>query len=326
MSRGPLPALISLLVFCACAAGPAARPEFKDIPSVSRSFAQQLVAWRKADGLSIRVYNTGAVIAPGAEISSIKSAAARARLDIPAFLIKHPVKGYVLFDTGLPADVEKMSGSEMRRLKAFFPPYLMGRDQNIVSQLQADGVSASQVGYVVLSSLRLEHAGMAGNFPEALVYVDRREWEAQKEAANRKASPYQFDPLAMESRLRLRQVDLSSAPGYASFDHALDLFGDGTLFLVDLAGQTAGTMGLWINLDSGPVLLAAGASWVLDNHQDLAPPLPAHITDWTRYWRRLYQMQEVQRTVERLVIFPGHDLMPLRLQPRPDVVAIPFPR
>ena len=103
-------------------------------------------------------------------------------------------------------------------------------------------------------------------------------------------------------------------------------FNDGTIFLVDLAGHTAGNMGAWLSLDEGPVLLAGDASWILDNHQDLALPLKFHIYDLAQYWRRLYQMRVMQEALPRLVIFPGHDLAPLKLQPRGDVTLAPFPR
>lgn len=325
MRRGPLLALLALAFASGCAGGET-RPQFKDIPPVSGGFARQIVAARKVDGLTLKIYNTGSVTAPGAAVSELKSLAARTKLDLPAFLIKHPTKGYLLFDTGLHPDMETMPAKKMGRLNYFFLPFKAARGQNIVAQLKADGIEPGMVKNVVISHLHMDHSGMIDAFPNAVVYVDRREWESQKKIVIEKPAPYQFDPLAMEPNLRLRQVDLSSSPAYASFDHAEDLFKDGTVYLLDMSGHTAGNMGLWINLDSGPVLLAGDASWVLDNHQDLALPLKSHIYNLNQYWRRLFQMQAAQRGLERLVIFPGHDLMPLKLQPRPDITLVPFPR
>lgn len=325
MRAGTLSALLALALLPGCA-GNDPRPEFKDLPPVPGGFARQIVTHRKVDGLSLKIYNTGSVTAPGGAVSELKSWAARTKLDLPAFLIKHPTKGYLLYDTGLHPDMETMPAKKMGRLNYFFVPFKAARGQNIVAQLKADGVEPAEVKNVVVSHLHMDHSGMIDGFPESVVYVDRREWEAQKKLIAAKPAAYQFDPLAMEPNLRLRQVDLSSSPSYASFDHAEDLFKDGTVYLLDMSGHTAGNMGLWVNLDSGPVLLAGDASWVLDNHQDLALPLKGHIYHLRDYWRRLFQMQEAQRALERLVIFPGHDLMPLKLQPRPDVTLVPFPR
>lgn len=317
--------LLALALLAGCAGAPEKRPSFDDIPKVSAVFEQQLVAMRKVDGVSVRVYNTGSVTAPGGAVSELKSWAARTRLDIPAFLVKHP-KGHVLFDTGLHPDMETMPKKKMGRLAYFFLPFKAERGQNIKAQLEADGVRPEEIAHVVISHLHMDHVGMIDAFPKAVVHVDRREWEAQKQLVARKPAPYLFDPLGSEANLRLRLVDLSSAPVFGPFDHGEDLYKDGSLLLLDLSGHTAGNLGLWVNADSGPLVLTGDASWILDNHQDLALPLKGHIHDLRSYWRRLYQLQEAQKALQRLVIFPGHDLMPLKLQPRPDVTLAPFPR
>jgi glyoxylase-like metal-dependent hydrolase (beta-lactamase superfamily II) len=318
-------ALTALLLLPGCA-GTEPRPKIEDIPRVSAVFEQQLVARRKADGVSVRIYNAGSVTAPGGAVSDLKSWAARTRLDIPVFLIKHPIKGYALFDAGLHPDMETMPAKKMGRLAYFFLPFKAGAGQNIVAQLAADGIKPEEIKHLIISHLHMDHVGMIDAFPKATVHIDRREWEEQTRLAQARPAPYLFDPLAMEAKLRLRLVDLSTLPAYASFDHAEDFFKDGTVYLLDLSGHTAGNMGLWINLDSGPIVLTGDASWILDNHQDLALPLTQHIFDLKSYWRRLYQLQEAQKALQSLVIFPGHDLTPLKLQPRPDVTLAPYPR
>lgn len=319
-------ALAALLLLPGCAGGPEPRPAFDDIPRVSPVFEQQLLVGRKADGVTVRIYNVGSVTAPGGAVSELKSWAARTKLDIPVFLIRHPVKGYALFDAGLHPDMETMPAKKMGRLAHFFVPFKAGPGQNIVAQLEKDGIKPEEIKHVFISHLHMDHVGMIDAFPRAVVHIDRREWEQQKKNIAKKPAPYLFDPLAMEAGLRLRLVDFTSAPAFASFDHAEDFFKDGTVYLLDLSGHTAGNMGAWINLDSGPVLLAGDASWILDNHQDLALPLKRDIFDLRLYWRRLFQLQEAQKALDKLVIFPGHDLTPLRLQPRPDVTLAPYPR
>ena len=84
-----------------------------------------------------------------------------------------------------------------------------------------------------------------------------------------------------------------------------------------------GNLGLWANLDSGPVLLAGDASWVMDNFQDRALPLPQTMMDSKQYWRTLNMIHQMQQAVPQLVVFPGHDLLPLKLQPKPDIVLEP---
>ncbi|MEK7858892.1 MAG: MBL fold metallo-hydrolase [Elusimicrobiota bacterium] len=330
----------ALLVAAGCASGPLAAPPSpddrriekslpapKDIRAVDRFFRQQLVTHRKVDGLKIQIFDGGSVTVPGAAVSSLKSWLSRVKLDVPVFLIRHPKRGLVLFDTGMHPDMETMPARKMGRLNYFLVPFQIKPGQNIVSQLKALGVEAEEIKWVVVSHMHMDHAGMIDAFPKATVLVDRREWEAQKAKALAKPNaPDIIDTGALEPKLRLRLVDLSSAPAYGAFDHGEDLFGDGTVFLIDLAGHTAGNMGAWVNLDDAPVLLAGDASWILDNHQDLALPLKGHIYDVNQYWRRLFMMREAQKAVPSLIIFPGHDLGPLKLQPNKDVELVAFPR
>ncbi len=297
----------------------APQPPPHDLPRIPPAFAESLVAKRKVDGLKIRVYNTGLIVTNGHNVSNMKSTESRVRLPVPVFLIKHPKKGYVLFDTGIgPSSGEK---SDCLR-----EPVEVKPGQDILSQLRADRVDPGQVAYVILSHLHREHAAAVTSFPSATVIVDRREWQEQKakQAAERDSS--ELDPNALEPALRLMPIDLTPEPHFGAFDHGFDLFGDGTIVLVDLSGHTAGSMGAWINLDSGPVLLAGDATWLLDNHQDRAIPKESFISDVEKYWRRIYAMRAMQEAATSLVIYPGHDLTPLALQPRADVSEIYFAR
>lgn len=298
--------LAAAVLFLAACAEIKPGPKPKDIPEISKTFIPELLAHRNVNGVKIKIYDTAALRVRGNEVSSLKSKDARLRLSVPAFLINHPKQGLILFDTGLAPET-KTSRFEMRA------------GQDIVSQLRADSVNLESIRWVVLSHLHVDRAGMVGAFPNAAVLVDKREWMAQKVEQFQKRDARFVDVGALESRLKLRLVDLSTAPAYGSFDHGVDLFNDGTIILLDLSGHTAGTLGVWLNLDSGPVLLTGGAAAVLDNYQDLALPEEAMMREVPSYTRRLYQMRAVQEAVPQLVIFPGNDLAPLRMQPRDDV-------
>lgn len=296
----------------------------RDLPAIRPTFVHELVTRRRVDGLRIEIFNTGAVVAPGGAISSIKSLRARSRLDMPAFLIRHPTQGPILFDTGLHPDIATMPAKKLGRIRYFFVPFEQAPGQDLVAQMRRAGVEAESVRWIILSHLHMDHTGTVGSFPKATVLVDRREWEHARAANPLQRLGYDLDFAALELRLKL--VDLSTAAAYGAFDHAQDLFQDGTLILVDLSGHTPGSLGLWANLDEGPVLLAGDATWILDNHQDLALPLKIHIVDLEKYWRRLFAMRAMQEAVPQLVIFPGHDLGPLKLQPRREVILAPVPR
>ncbi|MBI4422830.1 MAG: MBL fold metallo-hydrolase, partial [Elusimicrobia bacterium] len=187
------------------------------------------------------------------------------------------------------------------------------------AQLARDGVAAEDVRWIVLSHLHADHAADLAAFPKATVIVSKREWEDQKRRAAAKPGPKEFDPAAWEPRLRLRLVDLEGEQPYGAFDHGVDLFSDGAVILTALPGHTAGSMGAWVNLDGGPVMLAGDAAWVVDNVMDLALPHARGMQDPAAYRRSLEMLRAMQAAMPRLVIFPGHDLTPRKLSDRTDL-------
>jgi glyoxylase-like metal-dependent hydrolase (beta-lactamase superfamily II) len=313
---GRIATLAGILLLAACLPRAAGKPELKDIRPMPKFFLQELVTRSRAAGLSLAVYDTGSVTAAGELLSELKSPRSRVKLSLPAFLIKHPEQGYILFDAGLPPQ----GGGGPNEFNAAYSPSPKG---DLVSQLEKSGVRPEDVRWVVLSHLHWDHTGRLDAYPNATVVADRREWDAQAEKTRLGPLPGEFDPAAMEAKLRLRLIDLSAAPPYGVFDHGLDFFKDGSVHLLDLSGHSPGSLGLWANLDSGPVLLAGDASWVLDNCQDLALPLPQSMHDAAQYWRKINMMSRMAKEVPQLVIFPGHDLMPLKLQPKPDIRLVP---
>ncbi|MBI4376589.1 MAG: MBL fold metallo-hydrolase [Elusimicrobia bacterium] len=294
--------LVAAALLCGCGmAQPVRLSRPRDIPEVPRSFVEELFARRRAPGLTVKVYSVASLKVRGEFVSSLKSPEASLKLAVPVFLIKHPEQGRILVDTGVSPHQAA-------------PPFEMGQGQDIVSQLAADGISAQSVRWVIQSHLHKDRAGMIDEFPQATVIVDQREWTLPG------GSPRQgISTAGLESRIKLRQVNLSTAPAFGAFDHALDLFGDGALFLVDLSGHSPGNLGVWLNLDSGPALIAGGASTVIDNHEELALPDPSLMWNAELYVRRLYQLREIKQAAPRLLIVPANDLSPLRVSPRPDI-------
>jgi N-acyl homoserine lactone hydrolase len=310
-------ALVLALLAAGCA-GPSKPPKFDDIPPVSAEFIQRQKAASAA--MTVRIFNTGHALARWARlVSTRRNWRDSSTLQMPAFLIRHPTAGLILFDTGLHPGMEKDPVALMGRIDHWVVPFAAGPGQTLVNQLKATGINPGDIKKVVISHLHMDHTGAMEQFPNAQVYVSKNEWDV------RRRSDKKMDWSAMDARVNLQFVDFALEPSFGSFDHGRDLLGDGSLVLVDLAGHTAGSMGLWVNLKSGPVLLAGDASWVMDNHRDMALPVKLHIHSVEQYWRRLFQMRAAQEAIPELVIFPGHDLAPLQLQPRPDVSQDAYP-
>jgi hypothetical protein len=199
-------------------------------------------------------------------------------------------------------------------------PFIVDRGRDIISQLGDRGIDAASVGWIILPSLSPEWAGRTGAFPHAEVLISSRAW---KESAYAPADIQGPSVRAFIPEERLKLIDMGQEVPYGPFEHGFDLFGDGTIILIDLEGGTAGGMGVWVNLDSGPVLLAGTAAFVYDNIFDDALPDRTFVVDISSFAWNARAMKTAKQAVPRLVILPGHDTSSLTLSPRPDVTLVP---
>lgn len=296
-----------------------APPSPTDIRRIPHTFAIAQITGRRADSVRMEAVNTGTVRTHGETVSSMKSFHTRLKLDAPAFVIRHSSAGVILFGTGLSPDPSRRPDSVFDRIQQRPFSYQQKRGQDLVSQLAAVNIAPSDVRWVVLSSLEPDQAGLIDAFPQATVVVSRREWEWRRERSRPGETGGPFDLAALEGRLNLRLVELSNQPSFGPFENGMDFLGDGSIVLVWLPGRTPGAMGLWANLDGGPVLLTGSACYVLDNYLDLALPVKGRFSDLEEYWRTLHMIQAAMKGVPRLVVVPGNQLAPLRLSGRTDI-------
>ncbi|MFI5362837.1 MAG: hypothetical protein ACHQ49_12765 [Elusimicrobiota bacterium] len=295
---------------------PRPRPALRAERRMSPTFGASLIARRRVDGVKLEVLVVGQGTVRGNLVSELKSPESRLRPPVTAVLVRHPREGAILFGSGLPED---MGGLGAKRVKgSALSPFSVAPGGDVVSQLEARGVKAEDVRWVILPDLAPEWAGGAGNFPNATVIVSSRAWSDPRRRVLEAGLP---DPRAFVPEERLRLVDFSGVPAFGPFDHGKDLFSDGSVILVDLDGGAAGGLGAWVNLDSGPVLLTGPAAFVYDNVFDAALPDEKFVVDVSSFAWNARAMRLATEAVPRLVIVPAHDLSTLKLSPRPDVTA-----
>lgn len=297
---------------------PAPRPVLRAERAPSATFGASLIAHRRADGVKLDILVVGEGRVRGNLVSELKSPEARLKPPVLAFLVRHPTKGALLFGAGLPEDLGGLGAKKVQG--AALSPFTVKPGQDLPSRLEARGVKAEDVRWVILPDLAPEWAGRAGAFPEAAVLVSSPAWSNPRRRALEADLP---DPRAFVPEERLKLIDFSGSKPYGPFDHAVDLLDDGTVLLVDLDGGAAGGMGLWLNLDSGPVLLTGPAAFVYDNVFDDALPDAKFVVDVSSFAWNTRAMRLAQEAVPRLLIVPAHDLSTLKLAPRPDVTLAP---
>nr|WP_246227179.1 MBL fold metallo-hydrolase [Propioniciclava coleopterorum] len=105
----------------------------------------------------------------------------------------------------------------------------------------------------------------------------------------------------------IRELSLPGGPVF-TFERSLDLLGDGSVVLVDLAGHTPGSVGVLAHTASGWVLLAGDAAW---NHAQVdavrqKPAVPGEVVDTDRdaSFATLHRLHAAR---SRVAVVPAHD-------------------
>lgn len=148
------------------------------------------------------------------------------------YLIRHG-ENYLLWDAGLPGELAGTSATS-----GVFTTSVRTR---IVDQMRQIGVSPERVNFVGISHNHFDHIGQAADFPKATLLIGTEDYDASKtgDAATRLA-PWVKGGGKVEPVKR---------------DH--DVFGDGSVMILDMPGHTPGHQALLVKLPrTGNVLLS----------------------------------------------------------------------
>ncbi|CAA9411523.1 MAG: MBL-fold metallo-hydrolase superfamily [uncultured Phycisphaerae bacterium] len=234
--------------------------------------------------------NAGFAIAPDRSVYSPgKWNGEQVTLSCNAHLIRRAGK-WILWDTGIEDAVEKEPGG---RVIAHDIRGLVVR--TIRDQLADVGITPADVGTVVLSHAHFDHVGNAGLFRHATWYVQRREHDAMFGPDHEQ---YGYAPSLYQS-LKQSKVEL--------MDGDLDLFGDGSMKVIDTPGHTPGHCSLLVRLaKAGPILLSADVAHYPFNMEHRRVPTMNSNAEESR--RSMERVAAIVRG-ERAQLWLNHDIV-----------------
>jgi len=177
------------------------------------------------------------IFSPGVDVGVASDIA------INCYLIRHD-KGLMIWDTGL-ADglINKPEGVALAggKLKIFVK-------KTLSSQLKEIGVKPEDVKHMAFSHMHPDITGNSGKFTSATWYVQKLEFEA---AFSKDPKKYRFNPKTYSGLKNNKTIKLNGER---------DVFGDGSVVIIPAQGHTPGSQVLYVELPSGPVILA-GDLW-----------------------------------------------------------------
>ncbi len=232
------------------------------------------------------------------------------RIPIVAFLIEHPAAGPILIDTGFHRVLaEGTPGERNHNLGPI--GRLIGRnirmqpEQTAAAQLRARGIEPEAIRLIVMTHLHFDHGSALADFPAATVVVSAPEWRT---ARARGSSLQGYPAPQLDPRLTYRTLDLHgpAACAHGPFERALDLFGDGSLTLLDTPGHSPGHLSVLLRLREREALIAGDAIYTIATLREGRRPWRSQ--NRSAFERSLRALQAYDREHPDALIVPGHDM------------------
>jgi len=221
----------------------------------------------------------------------------RVWLPVNTFLIECP-KGLVLVDAGWHTDVrDDAKAHETSRLWSIYRPELPA-GQAITEQLSALGYQPSDIDYVVMTDLDVDHASGLSMLKDAKhIIASKEEIEAARTDAIR------YNPKFIEG-LDIEPIDYIFS-GVGPSEMTCDLFGDGTVQLVFAPGHSAGSQCVLVHDQYDYVLLVGDSGY--DTSSWETERFPGQMADKPKTRFVLTWIKTMQHGKHQQGIFAMHD-------------------
>jgi len=174
-----------------------------------------------------------------------------------SFLLRHSTTHEkFLFDLGIRKDWEKLPQDIYKMVSDMSPVEV---PQDVAESLAKGGTAPSEISTICLSHVHFDHAGDTTLFPQSTFLVG----EGAKHAIE-----HRFPLVAVDlPPTRTKYLSPAEWQPLGPFPHALDFYGDGSLYIVDAFGHLPGHINVLARTsDDGAWIYLAGDS---AHHWDL---------------------------------------------------------
>ena len=199
----------------------------------------------------------------------------KVQLTFSCYAIRHG-DDYLIWDTGNPVGTTPTAPKT-----------------SIVDLLGQLNVKAAQVKYVAISHYHGDHTGQAGTLPQATLLIGKGDWDVITDPKTAAATSAPFaNWISGGGKVEPQAGDK-------------DVFGDGTVMMLNMPGHTPGHHSLLVRLkDAGPVLITGDLSHFHENYD--ANGVPTFNTDRAATLASLERFKAIAKNMKATVIIQ-HD-------------------
>lgn len=224
---------------------------------------------------------------------------------VSAYLIEHP-KGLILVDTGWSEEMRDHPRKHLGWLASSIFNGELPQGESIKEQLQRLGYNDQELDFVLLSHMHSDHVSGIKHVARAKrILVSDVEWKAANNDANYIRSMWEGVPI--------ETIRMKSIP-YGPFKLGLDLFDDGTLYIVFTPGHSKGQVSFLVKTDGGWVLLGSDVGYARKSWEQQI--LPGVTTSVDEAGKSLSWLRDFSNRDDCRGIFVNHDI-----EVKPQVIS-----
>lgn len=221
----------------------------------------------------------------------------RVWLPVYAYLIEHP-KGRILVDTGWHTDVRIDQKKHLSWKINIASKAILPAGEAITEQLQARGLTPSDIDIVLLTHLDVDHASGLSLVKEAKkIYAGKAELKAVEKGDIRYNKK-------LWAGIPIQPVPMTENSAFPH-DEAWDVFDDGTVYFVNLAGHSAGMTGVMVQSSEKFVILTGDSCYNHHNWEDLK--LPGITSDAEKAKKSIEWVAKMAASPNCMEILATHD-------------------
>jgi N-acyl homoserine lactone hydrolase len=257
---------------------------------------------------TIHVWHTGSVYIdqslafrektfhPAPYTGFLRPSSKKSWVPVSTYFIEHP-KGKILVDTGWS---EEMRVNQRKHLGWFSNAMYQGSlpaGESIRERLESLGVKDSELDYVLLTHLHSDHVSGVKHVQHARnILTSEQEWTASQRDFGYIRSMWQGVPI--------QTFALETIP-FGPYNKGIDLFQDGSIYLVHTPGHSKGQFSVMIQTLEGWVLLVSDVGYAERSWKEFVLPGITPLAEEAA--RSLRWVQEFSRRDDCRAVLANHD-------------------